>query len=89
MVELKGILWKKLEEIRKNRAKRHKEFEREIRKLEKVEKNITKSEDPDDEKLDLAVRNLEILNDLSRKIMKQNQEIIELLKKKRNVVVSI
>lgn len=88
MVELKGVLWKKLQEIRNNRMKR-KKLKKEVKSLERIEKNITKSEDCSDEKLDLAVRNLEMLNSLSKKIVKQNQEIIELLKKKRKVVVSI
>ncbi len=113
-MELRGLLWRKLQEMssRKRQSKGEmsiptQKIEDTVRPEKIIEKSVNEQTDylmnelksvqkemngyKHDTKLKLALsdKNLSVSNKLMQKIVKQNDEIIALLKKKRSVVVQI
>jgi hypothetical protein len=100
MVQLKGLLYRKLMEVAKTRKKEEKRIKKEITQethhavdeLESfVNKDVKKVEHTVDAKLNHILKNLETLGRQNEIIFKQNQtmtELLKLLKKGKRIIIS-
>ncbi len=99
-MSLKGALWRKMQENRNSKQEhKHigKELEKEIddqtdylmKELRSIQGDISEYKYNTNAKIKIIDRNLNVLNKLLQKTVKQNQEIASLLKKKRRICVQI
>lgn len=98
-MQLRGLLYRKLREFAENRRKAEKRSHKEHKTLRKdidkesdeiigelevlMKKDAKKAGDDIDSKFDQILKNLETLNRLNKTVIKQNQVLMNLLKKKK------
>jgi len=97
-MQLKGLLYRKLNKLVETGKKKQKKIEEDItQKTQQViseleslmNRDVKKVEHAVDGKFNQILKNLEILNRLNKTIIEQNQVLINLIKKEKKIIVSV